>query len=80
MSGNKWFKLKNFLSNALLQNCQRIVTFGGPFSNHILATAAAWQQAKIACLDIIRGEKVNNYTLAAAAEKGMALHFVSREA
>jgi len=80
ISGNKWFKLKNYLNNALLQNCQRIVTFGGPFSNHILATAAACQQAKIPCLGIIRGEKVNNYTLAAAVEKGMALHFVSREA
>src|SRR6476659_5741114 len=41
ISGNKWFKLKYYLEDAANQNKDHIVTFGGPYSNHIIATAAA---------------------------------------
>ena len=41
ISGNKWFKLKYYLEDAKLQNKKRIITFGGAYSNHIVATAAA---------------------------------------
>ena len=41
VSGNKWFKLKEYLADARRKNRTAIVTFGGAFSNHILATAAA---------------------------------------
>lgn len=78
VSGNKWFKLKYNLEAA---QGRPIVTFGGAFSNHIVATAAACKQAGIACTGIIRGERpaVMSHTLTQAAALGMELVFVSRD-
>jgi 1-aminocyclopropane-1-carboxylate deaminase len=82
VSGNKWFKLRYNLEEALAQGKKRILTFGGAYSNHIAATAAACQLAGIACTGIIRGEQppVLSHTLREASSKGMELHFISREA
>lgn len=79
VSGNKWFKLKHNLTTA---GKRRIVTFGGAYSNHIAATAAACAMAGIPCTGIIRGEKPLqlSHTLQQSASKGMQLEFVSREA
>lgn len=78
ISGNKWFKLKYNLEAA---RGRRIITFGGAWSNHILATAAACKIAGLACTGIIRGERpaVFSATLLKAQEYGMELVFVSRE-
>lgn len=82
VSGNKWFKLRYNLEEALAEGKKRILTFGGAYSNHIAATAAACQLAGIACTGIIRGEQptVLSHTLHEASLKGMELHFISREA
>lgn len=82
VSGNKWFKLRYNLEAAFAQEKKRILTFGGAYSNHIAATAAACQLARIACTGIIRGEKppVLSHTLLDASAKGMELVFISREA
>lgn len=82
VSGNKWFKLRYNLEAALAQGKTRILTFGGAYSNHIAATAAACQLAGIACTGVIRGEQppVLSHTLRNAAARGMTLHFISREA
>jgi 1-aminocyclopropane-1-carboxylate deaminase len=82
VSGNKWFKLRYNLEEALAQGKKRLLTFGGAYSNHIAATAAACQLAGIACTGIIRGERppVLSHTLHNASLKGMELHFISREA
>ena len=40
ISGNKWRKLKYSLQKAAEEGKQHIVTFGGAYSNHVLATAA----------------------------------------
>jgi 1-aminocyclopropane-1-carboxylate deaminase len=82
VSGNKWFKLRYNLEEALAQGKKRLLTFGGAYSNHIAATAAACQLAGIACTGIIRGEQqpVLSHTLHDASLKGMELHFISREA
>lgn len=79
VSGNKWFKLKYNLEAA---GTRPIVTFGGAYSNHIAATAAACALSGIPCTGIIRGERpaVLSHTLQQAAGKGMQLEFVSREA
>jgi 1-aminocyclopropane-1-carboxylate deaminase len=79
VSGNKWFKLKH---NLLLAGQRRIVTFGGAYSNHIAATAAACSLLGLPCTGIIRGERptVLSHTLQQALSKGMQLEFVSREA
>lgn len=79
VSGNKWFKLKHNLAAA---GHRGIVTFGGAYSNHIAATAAACALMGIPCTGIIRGERpaILSHTLQNAAAKGMQLEFVSREA
>ncbi len=81
ISGNKWFKLRFYLSEALQQQKKRIVTYGGAFSNHIVATAAACKAAGLQCLGIIRGEQpsVLSHTLLQAQSLGMQLQFISRE-
>lgn len=82
ISGNKWFKLKYFLQDAQQQKRQGVATFGGAYSNHIAATAAACAQLGIAAHGFIRGERPLHvsHTLALAEKMGMQLHFLSREA
>jgi 1-aminocyclopropane-1-carboxylate deaminase len=81
ISGNKWFKLKAYLQEALSHHKKIILTFGGAFSNHIVATAAAAKINGVKSIGIIRGEKpaVLSHTLLEATNFGMELHFVSRE-
>ncbi len=45
ISGNKWFKLKEHLRIAAEKKCSGILTFGGPWSNHIVALAYAARAA-----------------------------------
>lgn len=81
VSGNKWFKLKEYLKDAQRLRKKRIVTFGGAYSNHIVATAAASKKAGLKSTGIIRGERppVLSQTLSDALSFGMELVFVSRE-
>jgi 1-aminocyclopropane-1-carboxylate deaminase len=81
VSGNKWFKLKHNLNTAFRTGKKRLVTFGGAYSNHIAATAAACHLLGMPCTGIIRGERpsVLSHTLQEAAAKGMELVFISRE-
>jgi 1-aminocyclopropane-1-carboxylate deaminase/D-cysteine desulfhydrase-like pyridoxal-dependent ACC family enzyme len=55
ISGNKWFKLKYYLEDALQHAQKRVLTFGGAYSNHILATASAASKAGLGSIGIIRG-------------------------
>src|SRR5215216_6618668 len=57
ISGNKWFKLKYYLEKAKKENKEQIITWGGPFSNHIIATAAAGKLSGFKTTGIIRGEE-----------------------
>jgi 1-aminocyclopropane-1-carboxylate deaminase len=80
--GNKWRKLKYNLQYAHKHHYQELVTFGGAFSNHILATAAACSLEGLRSVGIIRGDELNGYsnpTLAHAHRLGMKFVFVSRE-
>ncbi|MEO9474564.1 MAG: pyridoxal-phosphate dependent enzyme [Cyclobacteriaceae bacterium] len=80
--GNKWRKLKYNLEEANRLGCKTLVTFGGAFSNHIAATAAAAHEHGLKSIGIIRGDELNensNPTLQKAAENGMHFEFVSRE-
>jgi 1-aminocyclopropane-1-carboxylate deaminase/D-cysteine desulfhydrase-like pyridoxal-dependent ACC family enzyme len=78
VSGNKWFKLKEHL--ALAGPGKPVLTFGGAWSNHLVATAYAAQQAGIAAIGIVRGEKPAplSATLKEATGYGMQLEFISR--
>jgi 1-aminocyclopropane-1-carboxylate deaminase len=81
ISGNKWFKLKYYLKNAQAKGKKHLVTFGGAYSNHIIATAAAGQLYGFKTTGIIRGEKpaILSHTLSQALDFGMRLFFVNRE-
>lgn len=81
VSGNKWWKLKYNLEEATKRRRKTLLTFGGAYSNHIFATAAAAYELGFESIGIIRGEESMplNPTLTFAKEKGMNLHFISRE-
>lgn len=78
--GNKWFKLKYNLIEAKEKDYDTILTFGGAYSNHIHATAAAGKLFGFKTIGIIRGEKrlPLNPTLEFAFQRGMKFHYVSR--
>ncbi|MFT4738951.1 MAG: 1-aminocyclopropane-1-carboxylate deaminase [Cyclobacteriaceae bacterium] len=79
--GNKWRKLKYNLQFAIDSSATGIATYGGAFSNHIAATAAACNLAGLQSVGIIRGDELNsnsNPTLSLAAKDGMRLIFVDR--
>lgn len=81
ISGNKRYKLKYYLQEALQQQKKQIVTFGGAYSNHIVATAFACKQIGIKSIGIIRGDDgcELTHTLKKALEYEMELEFVSRK-
>ena len=81
VSGNKFFKLKYNMEEAKKQDKKLLLTFGGAFSNHIYATAAAAKSEGFQSIGIIRGADADrkNPTLAYAQKMGMQLHFVDRE-
>lgn len=81
LPGNKWRKLRLNLSTAREQGFTRLLTFGGAYSNHIRATAAAGQYFGFDTVGVIRGEphRPLNDTLAAAVGQGMTLTYLDRE-
>ncbi|QCR24274.1 1-aminocyclopropane-1-carboxylate deaminase/D-cysteine desulfhydrase [Pontibacter sp. SGAir0037] len=81
ISGNKWRKLKYNLQEAQRLQKKVLLTFGGAYSNHIAATAAAGHAFGLKTVGIIRGEEhlPLNPTLSFAVSCGMELHYVSRE-
>ncbi len=80
ISGNKWRKLKPILNLAEAENKKTLVTFGGAWSNHLLATACAGAKFGFQTHGFVRGESVQNPVLALCRLYGMELHFVDRSA
>lgn len=78
ISGNKWRKLKYVLRQARTEHKSHLVTFGGAYSNHLLATACAAAKFGFKSTGIVRGEAVNNDTLMLCKLFGMKLQFVDR--
>ncbi|WP_172390517.1 1-aminocyclopropane-1-carboxylate deaminase/D-cysteine desulfhydrase [Sphingobacterium shayense] len=79
ISGNKWRKLKHPVNQAKKLAKQTLVTFGGAWSNHLLATAAAGAAFNFKTIGFVRGEEVDNPILKLCQIFGMELIFVSRE-
>lgn len=81
LQGNKWRKLKYNLEKARKMDKKYLLTFGGAFSNHLFATAAAGKLFNLKTIGIVRGEKVLplNATLSFAKSCGMDLRFVDRK-
>ncbi len=81
ISGNKIRKLKYNIFSFYKNNCSLLVTFGGAFSNHLLATASMCYELGIPCIGIVRGEELDaksNFILSKCDSLGMKLEFVSR--
>ncbi|SFU02506.1 Pyridoxal-phosphate dependent enzyme [Algoriphagus locisalis] len=82
VSGNKFFKLRHNLDQAKKEGKNKVLTFGGAYSNHIYATSQAAKAEGLECIGLIRGEGVKpfNHTLSSAEKAGMELHFIDRTA
>ncbi len=81
VSGNKWYKLKENIKEALSNGLNGVLTFGGAYSNHLVATAAAAHAAQLMSVGIVRGlhaEHTSTETLKECMEYGMELLFVTR--
>ena len=81
VSGNKFRKLKYNLAEAKKQGHKALLTFGGPFSNHLSATAAAGKIMGFETIGIVRGEETRklNPSLQFCQDQSMVLFPVSRE-
>ena len=83
ISGNKYRKLYYNLKEATKLNHDTLLTFGGAYSNHIVATAYVAQQQGFRSIGVIRGEELafteRNPSLRFAESCGMEFYFVSRE-
>lgn len=82
VSGNKWRKLSYNIEQAQHYKCKGIFTFGGAFSNHLLATAFASKASGFKSIGFVRGDELNensNQMLRRCSELGMELKFLSRE-
>jgi 1-aminocyclopropane-1-carboxylate deaminase len=80
VSGNKLFKLHHYIEQARKQKATKLVTSGGPYSNHLAATAYYAYKNEFECAAFVRGEapKVLSHTLVACQNWGMKLYFTDR--
>lgn len=87
VSGNKFRKLKYNLQEATKNNIHTLLTFGGAYSNHIVATAVAGKMNGFKTVGVIRGDELGmdlektlrtNSTLKTAHQYGMKFLFISR--
>jgi 1-aminocyclopropane-1-carboxylate deaminase len=80
VSGNKWYKLKLYLQEAKEQNAKTLASFGGPYSNHIVALAYAGQYLGFKTIGYIKTNENEPITpsLQEALNYGMQLVYLGR--
>jgi 1-aminocyclopropane-1-carboxylate deaminase len=72
--GNKWFKLNGFLSDMKKHDVRKLVTYGGPYSNHLIATAIVAKERKLSATGIVRGEvRDTNQVIEMCQQAGMRI-------
>ena len=81
IAGNKWWKLKHVLYHAAKQEVHTLKTYGGPYSNHVLAVAAAGHLFGFRTVGWIRGDEARplNPVLSQAKTWGMQLKPTARD-
>ncbi|HTM64687.1 MAG TPA: hypothetical protein VL093_00045, partial [Flavipsychrobacter sp.] len=82
ISGNKWYKLEENIRFALEKGYETVLTFGGAYSNHLIATAASAKMHGLNTIGIVRGTYAGTNltsTLQSCIDHGMQLAFLSRE-
>lgn len=81
ISGNKWRKLKYIIQQAKLEKKNHLVSFGGAYSNHILALSTVGHIHGLVTTGIIRGDEfIDNEVLKHCRSYGMQIIHVSRNA
>ncbi len=80
VSGNKWFKLRYYIEDAIAHNASTIASFGGPYSNHLVALAYAAKENNIKSIGYVRATQEDAITpsLQEALGYGMQLEFLGR--
>ena len=80
VSGNKWFKLRYYIEEAISQSCSTIASFGGPYSNHLVALAYVAKENNVKSIGYVRASKEDTVTpsLQEAQAYGMQLEFMGR--
>ncbi|ALO46545.1 1-aminocyclopropane-1-carboxylate deaminase/D-cysteine desulfhydrase [Pseudohongiella spirulinae] len=80
LGGNKWFKLRENLRLARLNGHDTLLSFGGAWSNHLYALAAAGHRYGMRTIAMLRGEipSMLNPTLRFVHERGMQLIPITR--
>ncbi|KUF16152.1 1-aminocyclopropane-1-carboxylate deaminase/D-cysteine desulfhydrase [Streptomyces silvensis] len=84
LPGNKYRKLVLNLERARAEGHHTLLTFGGAYSNHLRATAAAGRLLGFGTVGVVRGDELadrpRNTSLARCEADGMRLHFIGRSA
>jgi 1-aminocyclopropane-1-carboxylate deaminase len=80
ISGNKWRKLNGIVKKAQEYEAKTLISYGGAFSNHLLALACAGAVFGYKTKGMVRGEPVQNHVLFLCRHFGMELTFIGREA
>lgn len=80
VSGNKWFKLRFYIEEAIQNSFDTIASFGGPYSNHLVALAFAAKESQLKSIGYVRATKNEPLTtsLQEAIQYGMQLEFIGR--
>tara|TARA_B100001564_G_scaffold359175_1_gene379970 strand:+ start:1665 stop:2549 length:885 start_codon:yes stop_codon:yes gene_type:complete len=80
ISGNKWYKLKYNIKSAINNSKKCVLTYGGAYSNHLLATAVISNQHNLKSIGLVRGEKKQNLNpiLRLVEQYGMHVDYISR--
>lgn len=80
--GNKWRKLRLNLTEASRLGHHTLLTFGGAYSNHLRAVAAAGAHYGFTTIGVVRGDELadrpRNWSLAYCEQQGMRLVFMDR--
>lgn len=81
VSGNKMFKLKYFIDEAKKTAAETIITFGGAYSNHLVATAYQCKLSGFKSVGIVCGIEpdIHSHTLKDCIRYGMKLIFLTKE-
>ena len=80
VSGNKWYKLRFYIQEAIMSQATTIASFGGPYSNHLVALAYMAKENGLKCIGYVRsneGEPITP-TLQEAIDYGMEIVFAGR--
>ncbi|WP_336334028.1 1-aminocyclopropane-1-carboxylate deaminase/D-cysteine desulfhydrase [Pseudomonas putida] len=76
ISGNKWFKLRHHLQQAMASSAPGLISLGGNHSNHLHALAAAGKRFGFATAGLLRGHAQDTPTVRDLQALGMELHWL----